>query len=272
MKSIYLKYMLLALVITLCSCEKVVELDLNDVEPRLVVDAEILWDKGTAGNEQSIKLTTSTGYYNTTVPTVSGAVIYVTNDTSGDTFSFPESQDAGVYTCTDFVPVLNQSYTLHIELNGEVYAATETFMEAPVISRMEYADNGGFSGDKPEVKIYFQDNASEVNYYLTEFNAPVIVYPNYELSDDEFFEGNEISTDFSHDDLETGDVVDIRLRGISERFYNYMNLILDSTSGNPFGTPPSTIRGNLINTTHPDNFVLGYFRLNEADHQWYAIP
>lgn len=271
MKNTYLKYIVGMLILANFSCEEVVELDLNEIESRLVVDAEILWDKGTDGSQQFIKLTTTTEYYNTEVPAVSGAVISVTNNTTGAIFTFPESDEPGVYICTNFIPVLNNSYTLLIELEGEVYTATENMVAAPDITRIEYADDGGFSGDEPEVTIYFQDVPGELNYYLSEYNSDIIIYPSYELSDDEFVEGNEIMSEFSHDDLDAGDSVDIRLRGISVSFYNYMNLILDSTDGNPFGTPPSTIRGNVINQINPQNFVLGYFRLNEADHQTYTI-
>ena len=44
------------------SCEEVIDVDLKTEKPRLVVDAGINWYKGTAGEQQKIKLTTTTGY------------------------------------------------------------------------------------------------------------------------------------------------------------------------------------------------------------------
>jgi hypothetical protein len=42
--------------ILISSCEKVVDIDLNTMEPKLVIDAAIKWQKGTLGNSQTIKL------------------------------------------------------------------------------------------------------------------------------------------------------------------------------------------------------------------------
>ena len=61
------------------SCEEVVNVDLKTEAPRLVVDAGINWYKGTAGNEQKIKLTTTTDYYSHTIPVVLGATVSIKN-------------------------------------------------------------------------------------------------------------------------------------------------------------------------------------------------
>jgi hypothetical protein len=60
----------LFLVLFFASCEDVVTLDLETGETRLVVDAEIIWQKGTNGNEQTIKISKTAPYYNNTTPKV----------------------------------------------------------------------------------------------------------------------------------------------------------------------------------------------------------
>jgi hypothetical protein len=47
--------------------------------------------------------------------------------------------------------------------------------------------------------------------------------------------------------------------------------IAGSTGGSPFQSPPATVRGNIINTTSPNNFPLGYFSISEADTKIYTI-
>ena len=81
MKNIH-KYLAIFFCFYLLSCTKVVEVDLTTAEPKLVIDASIDWVKGTTGNEQKIILSTTTGYYSTTFPTVSGADIVITNSTN----------------------------------------------------------------------------------------------------------------------------------------------------------------------------------------------
>ena len=63
--------LLLSITVLLANCEKPIGVDLHEGAPKLVVDAEINWEKGTAGNEQKIKLTTTSSYFSSTVPIVS---------------------------------------------------------------------------------------------------------------------------------------------------------------------------------------------------------
>lgn len=253
----------------LFSCEDVIQANLDTGEAKLVVDAEILWQKGTDGALQTIKLSRMTAYYNPETPKVSGAQVYISNS-AGTQFTFEETAP-GVYTCTSFVPVLNETYTLYVAADGEVYTATETLMPVPEIDHTEQTDNGGFSADETEVAIYFNDPASQANYYLISFITPTLAYPDYELTDDELTDGNEIKADYSHDDLVPGDALQITVRGISHQFYNYMNLILSAADSDPFSTPPASIKGNVINVESNGTAALGYFRLCETDYLEYVI-
>ena len=71
-----------------------------------------------------------------------------------------------------------------------------------------------------------------------------------------------------------GTEVTIKILGIDERYFNYSNILIDQSEqagGNPFQTPPAQIRGNIINTTNPENFALGYFNLSEANRFRFTI-
>ena len=59
------------------SCEDVVETNLTTAPPRLVIDASINSEKGTLGNNQYIRLSTTTGFYENEIPDVTGAVVFV---------------------------------------------------------------------------------------------------------------------------------------------------------------------------------------------------
>ncbi|KOS05699.1 hypothetical protein AM493_06355 [Flavobacterium akiainvivens] len=253
----------------LFSCEDVIQADLDTGEAKLVVDAEILWQKGTDGAVQTVKLSRMAGYYVPATPKVSGAQVYIENST-GTQFAFPEVEP-GVYTCTNFVPALNETYTLHVTVDGEVFTATETLMPVTEIHNLIQDADGGFTGDEMEVAIYFNDPANQPNYYLISFITPTLAYPDYELTDDGLTDGNELKADYSHEDLVAGDSVQITLRGISHPFYNYMNLILSAADSNPFATPPANIKGNVLNQDANGSEALGYFRLCESDYRDYTI-
>lgn len=258
----------------LASCEKVVDVDLDTAAPRLVVDARLNWQKGTAGNEQTIRLTTTAPYYNNAVPAVNGATVFVTND-AGTIFTFSEVGTTGYYTCLDFVPVINGHYTLTVIYGGQTYTADETLYATPVISEVVQRADGGFLGENIEVKFFFQDNPLQDNFYLVRFDTPVLPYPDYDVLDDEFFQGNEMFDFIDNEDFAAGQPLGLNLYGISERYYNYMSQLISIAEGGagsgPFQSPPANVTGNIINTTNPGNTALGYFSLSEMDKVNYVI-
>lgn len=272
-----MKNILRYLVVSCCffplACTKVVEVDLETAAPKLVIDASIDWVKGTTGNEQKIKLSTTTGYYSPVFPTVSGAEIVITNS-ENTVFSFIENAGTGEYTCSDFHPVIGEMYTLKVVLNGEIYTATETCIAAPDIeNNIEQNNAGGFGGDEVEISYYYQDNGNEENHYLHRIVSPVSKFPDYKAEDDGNSQGNLMQAYFSDEDLKPGDMINIRLYGISRRYYDYFRKLLTASGagGGPFQTTPGSVRGNIINQTHSENFAYGYFRVSEVDVRDYTV-
>lgn len=256
------------------ACEDVVNVELDTAAPKLVVDASIEWAKGTDGSQQTIRLTSTTGYYDNSIPVVTGAVVYVTNS-SNTVFNFIEVVGTGNYICNDFEPVIGETYQLTITYNNETYTATETLYSTPDITNVTQDDQASLDGDETEVRFFFQDNGLEDNFYLVRFDIEVLPYPDYDVLDDEFFQGNEMFTFIDNEDFEPGQQVSIKLSGVSQRYYNYMGILINisegGSGGGPFQTPPVTARGNVINQTNPDNFALGYFSLSETESTVYTI-
>lgn len=254
------------------SCEDVIEVDLETSQPRLVIDASISWVKGTLGNEQEIKLSLSAPYYNVNIPPATGATVSI-SDTHNNTFVFIEEPSTGIYKNNTFLPELNGEYQLTVVYAGETYIATEVLKPVVPIDFVEQTNNGGFSGDEVELKAYYTDPEDEENYYLFEFGNDGNM-PTLEVYDDEFNNGNQIFGFYSDEDLEKDDMLRIKISGISQRCYEFINILLQQTdddAGDPFETQPATVRGNCVNQTNPDNFPFGYFRLTETDIFIYTV-
>jgi hypothetical protein len=97
---------------------------------------------------------------------------------------------------------------------------------------------------------------------------PANAIPELGAFDDEFFQGNQMFGFYSDEDLVAGNSINFKLQGISLRYYNYMNKLINiagSSGGNPFATPPATLRGNIVNQNDENNYPLGYFHLSEID-------
>jgi len=267
------KYVYILLSVLIFSCEDVIDVDLNTAAPRLVIDASLNWFKGTVGNEQQIKLTLTAPFFDAEVPPATGAEVRVIK-ASDDVFIFTEVGSTGVYMNSNFIPQLDETYELEIIYEGETYRGTETMNSVVEVEFVEQNDEGGFSGEETELKAFYTDPADEDNYYFFEFISDIPVIPALEVYDDEFTDGNQIFGFYTEEDLETGDIVVIRNYGVSERFYEFMFLLLQQNNdegGGPFETQPATVRGNCINETNPDNFPLGYFRASEASEFIYTV-
>lgn len=263
----------LVLPIFFFSCEEVVDVKLDTATSKLVIEAAINWEKGTLGQLQMIKLTTTTGYFENEVPVVSDASVYIENN-MGKKFFFNEVAGTGKYVCTTFEPVLDQAYTLVVKSQDNIYTATETLKAVAPITRIEQNNEGGFLRKDIEIKAFYDDPKGIDNYYLFKYMYSNKIKSNFYVSEDKFYEGNEFYSSSDDDDLKAGDVVEFTHYGISKQYYNYMNILISvagSNGGGPFQSPPATVRGNIVNTTQLDNYPLGYFSLSEMETKKYTI-
>lgn len=277
----YIRIVSIAIFLVLTSCTEVISVEVPSQEPRLVIEASLDWEKGTSGNEQTIKLSLSSAYFDKTtdIKHVKGASVKVTNNNDGTVFVFND-QNNGKYTTTTFVPVLNNSYTLEIIYEGETYTGKETLLPLTGINKVEQSLLGGIDPELIDVEVFFDDPVEQENYYLVTFFEKGDIIPFLDATSDEFRNGNTISDviekredeDINQQPFEKGDIIDIKLLSISKTYHEYISLIISqSQSNNPFGAVPVTIKGNCINTTTKENSPFGYFRVTELDKATYTV-
>lgn len=260
--------------LSLTSCEEVIDVNLTTAPPRLVIDASLNWENDTDGSYQTIRLSTTTGFFDPNIPSVSGAEVTVRK---GDNlFVFIEDeQNPGLYECFDFDAEIDAFYELRVLINGQEYRATEQMMDVPNILFVEQGIFTGFGAESFEFRFFFQDNPDEDNFYMSEFRVPSRPLPEYSVFNDRFTQGNVMFDLIVEDEVEAGDVVFFRLFGISRDFFEYMRKLLSISNqgggGSPFDTPPATVRGNIINQTDFNNFAFGYFRLSKTYSLEYTV-
>ena len=278
---LYIKTLLVLLTIATSSCEDVIDVKVPNEKARLVIEASLDWQKGTAGNNQTVKLSTSKPYFENTINTsVTGATVKVINTRSSIEYNFVDQND-GTYIINDFEPVLNDVYTLEVNYNNETYSATETLQSVSPIKRIEQSLEGGFNDEILDVYMYWDDPVDETNFYLIKFIEVGDELPIFEDFNDEFVNGNELDTFFEEEreddddqaEYNPGDVVEFTLYGVSERFNNYMSLLIEQydSGGDPFSSVPGKLKGNCINLDSPEDYAFGYFRLSEFDTATYTF-
>jgi hypothetical protein len=138
-----------------------------------------------------------------------------------------------------------------------------------------------FNKDLLEVNVEFQDELNNDNYYMIKFKAADDLLPSFSILSDERIDGNFISIpnerqedeDIDQVPYSVGSVVQIDLYAISERYFEYFDLLDDQLSGagNPFSTTPVEIKGNITNETNLDNPPFGAFRLSSSYKEIYEF-
>lgn len=274
-------FSIISLLLIFTSCVDVVEVDVPFDGTRLVIEASLDWEKGTLGNEQTIKLSETIPYFdNVSTKIVIGASVIVTNDNDHTIFEFID-QNNGSYTTPNFIPILNQSYTLEVLYNGETYIAKETMISVTNITEVNQSTEKGFDQDAIEVNVLFKDPVDEENFYLIKFHERKDLLPTLHDIYDKFVNGNEVTISYekienedeNEKELEPGDIVDIDLYGISEGYFNYIRLLIfqNENSGSPYTATPAPLKGNCVNLSNTDNYAWGYFRLTEVDRTTYIV-
>ena len=291
-----------AITILLCailffSCEDTIEVDLPEVETRLIVDGLVRVDKSQELVDVKIKLRESSNFFEENQPTQAESVlIYYGKPTSGGLFediSFStlveKDLGSGIY-----VPNLEQDqirtafvepgvvFILQITHQGKRYYAQTEYAPTVPIDNLEQGTDTFLDEEETEIIVTFTDNGDEDNFYLFDFmNSEFLVV------EDEFFQGQQFSFSYFYDDeITAGETVTVSILGATEEFYNYMDLVLEQTenNGGVFQTPVATVRGNVFDITgldninlfdnveRPNDYALGYFAMVQEYTATLTIP
>ena len=121
MNNTYLYILSILGVISFTSCEDVIDLELDNTDPRVVIEA--ITDMNTSSIEVDVSLTTD--FFDESVPNVvTDASVTLINE-AGDQTIIPVNAE-GSYSLSPIDIVSGEKYTLEVVVDGETYTA-ETF-------------------------------------------------------------------------------------------------------------------------------------------------
>lgn len=266
MKKIYLMPVLIVFLFS--KCEKVIDVEVPSIEPKLVIDAsfEVYFDENPVSAKTTVRLTESADYFDDTIPTVTNATVFLTNLSDNSIINFSDTNLDGEYEPDNsFIPADDVAYELTVIHNNETYRGTATKVKSTPIIDVNQGDGTLFTGNEVEINVKIQDELDIENYYYFDFSND-----NYSVIEDRFFDGQEyeVPNFYEEDEIELPATVAIKMLGISKDYFTYLRILLDQSGeagGGPFETAPTSLLGNMINTTNNDNFPLGYFHISEAD-------
>ncbi len=244
----------------LFSCQKVIDVDLNSSNPKIVIEANYSAEDSTI----IVKVSETSNYFDaSSSPTINSAQISITNQ-NGISQNIP-SIGNGEYLLGNYAPIFNSEYTLNVSLNGNNYTAM-CFLPSPTpLKNITYEYVNGFFGIDGGYVCYlnYDDPVDTTNFFIALLSENHVqrdhVY-DFILTDDRLTEGNSISRPlFGPDNLfNLNDTVGLELRAVDERIFNYyveLQSIVEGGGGGFSGqsAAPSNPENNW------NNDALGYF-------------
>lgn len=253
-------------ILILTSCEDVIDLDLPTADPKLVVDASfnVFSGEDPIRVEGGVWLSLTVNFLNGEPTYVDNAQVSITDLDNGTVYPFSYTGNEGLYLPENIniIPEPDSEYQLTVIYNNETYQATASLIPTVPIDNITQGDGSLFGGDDTEIIVEFQDDPNRDDYYLFDLD-----FSEFITTDDEFYQGEKFVFSYFYDKLEAGQNVNVKINGLDEQFYDYIGLVLEQSgesSGGPFQTTPSTVRGNIVNLTNSENFALGYFSISET--------
>lgn len=248
----------LCMAILLFGCEKVIDIDVNDVNPQYVVE-------GTFSEGIQVAVSQTGDYFDATPPSnVTDATLTLTG--SDGTNLLLESLGGGLYGDTGATAIPGVAYTLEVVTEA---AAIHGISTAPAITPLdnvtaEFRTATPFTREGWGINVQFQDDPAVTNYYrilLTVNGQLRNEAGDYLLFDDELTNGNLVELSLRSQKFELGDVVEVELRSLDRATYDYY-ITLESLLGSgrgPSEAAPSNPDNNL------SNGALGYFSAYTSD-------
>lgn len=262
--------MLLAIgTLLLSSCEKVIELDLNEAEKKYVVEAKLSEEEGSA----RVRITRTVNFDESNFPPgVTGATVTVT-ELGGDTYTFL-GDAGGTYGHQTLVAVPGKTYELKVLVDGETFTATCTMPEPVEIDTLFITDELLFGDFLKTVNVRFQDPPGRGNAYRFHQVVNGLTEMRIMIMNDDYVDGRLVTStlfyitdeDSGNNPIKSGDNVEVTLQSIDASMYKYWFSLDRSASGGNQQAAPSNPVSNMRGG------ALGYFSVHAERNRTITVP
>lgn len=222
------------------SCEKVIDVDLNENDPKVVIEARF-----TAGETTSYVQVTRTLNFDESgpYPPINNAVVTVIDNLgNAQVLTFL----AGGYYQTNGYPVVEgRSYTVTVTVDGTTYTASSTVPTAVEIDTLTILDIS-FGPDTLHALVPNRlDPAGIANYYQFDIYQNGLRVDGIYLQNDDFTDGIVVEQPLFGGEFESGDTALVNMYCIDQPVYNYFFALLQNETATP-ANPTSNFSGGCL--------------------------
>lgn len=238
--------LVISAVLLLSSCEKIIELELENAEPVVVIDGGISDVLG----HQLVKVSKTSDF---TDPNqfngLSGAMLMLTRS-DGTITNFTEISP-GTYQTPKMRGMPGTSYQLDVTVEGRTYSAKSTMPKKVVLDSLTFKQFSFFGTSNTYIAVNYNDpRLTENQYrYILKVKGKTV---DEKVSEDRFYNGNKVSDAifFELEDLVRGDSLLVEFQCIDRNVYRYFFSLgqINNSSGPPVapGNPTSNFSNGAL--------------------------
>ncbi|MEX0685813.1 MAG: DUF4249 domain-containing protein [Balneolales bacterium] len=242
---VYLLFVIMT-VLSMASCEKIVNIDLNSSSPKYVIEGSV-----TNTSSHQIKITQSKNFdEENEFEGVDHAEVIISDDEDNSEILMPVG--SGMYQGDDDYGRPGRTYTLTVNINEETFTSSSRMPE-PVNFDSLYTEDVTFFGETLKlINALYSDPKGIENYYRH------VLYVNGEksnsifVSSDAFFEGKDMERPLPYGDFEDGlvegDQVLVEMQSIDKQVYEYFATLIKTINRSEASpaNPASNINGGAL--------------------------
>ena len=253
------KVLYILILLFVFGCEKVIEVDLNEASPTIVIEGNLTRSPALS----SVKISKTGSYFGASViETVSDAKVIIESDIGGE-YELQEFEK-GVYKSHDIYPQESLTYSLIVEVEGKTYKAVSKLNEAVKIDSISYTYEEGFAFIDAGyyVTLHFTDPVDVSNYYRIKMYKDGIyenTMDNFIVFDDRLADGNTLEIRLASRVYLPGEIAKVELISLDKGPYEFFNTFQELISINPGSAAPANPTSNF------SNGALGYFSAWSSD-------
>ncbi len=227
-----------SLFLILTSCEKVIDIEVNDTEPKTVIEANYRADL----ERVEVRISETRSVFSAEeFPVITGANVEIID--AGGTASSLTDQGDGSYLLENYSPDYGSEYTMRVTIADEVYENQDVLPDIiPIDSlTLDFEEESLFGDAGYVVYVNFTD-PSGPNFYRANrvVNGDSLTSLGDQfLFDDSFSEGNNQAVPFFSSRYQVGDSIQVSLLSYSEKTYNYYDELYEITSDNGQNAAPA---------------------------------
>lgn len=235
------------------SCEKVIDVDLNESEPAIVIEGSLSHNDGVL----KVKVSKTASYFSKESNTKVGNADVILDNGPGFRFEAEETEP-GMYSLNNLQLNTNSVYRLTVRVENEEFVAVSALPPMVDIDSIgyEYQQEQAFFDGGYRLHLYFKDPIEKENFYR------IKVYRNGKrfdegddliVFDDTSLDGKTIQVRLRGQLFNEGDSARVELYSIDKNAWKYLTTLRELANLNPGSPAPANPLSNFSND------ALGYF-------------